>query len=60
MPKASIQDIFDEVESVFKGEKALARIIKMYLYQRYTGKNEEILVSISALWHPVDPRRADV
>ena len=38
VPKASIQDIFNEVESVFKGEKALARNVKMYLCQRYTGE----------------------
>ena len=38
VPKASIHDIFDGVESVFKNEKALARNVKMYLCQRYTGE----------------------
>lgn len=38
VPKASIQDIFDEVESVFKREKALKRNVKMYLCQRYTSE----------------------
>jgi len=38
VPKTSIQDIFDEVESVFKSEKALARNVKMYLCQKYTGE----------------------
>ncbi len=36
--KVSIQDIFDEVESVFRKEKALSRNVKMYLCQKYTGE----------------------
>jgi hypothetical protein len=36
--KSSIQDIFEEVELVFSNEKVLARNVKMYLCQRYTGK----------------------
>ena len=35
--KASMQDIFDEVESVFGKEPALGRNVKMFLSQRYTG-----------------------
>jgi REP-associated tyrosine transposase len=34
--KASMQDIFDEVESVFGKEPALGRSVKMFLSQRYT------------------------
>jgi DNA-directed RNA polymerase specialized sigma subunit len=34
--KASMQDIFDEVESVFGKEPALGRNVKMFLSQRYT------------------------
>ena len=37
--KASMQDIFDEVESVFGKEPALCRNIKMFLSQRYTCEN---------------------
>jgi REP element-mobilizing transposase RayT/predicted XRE-type DNA-binding protein len=36
--KASMQDIFKEVELVFTKDKVLARNVKMYLCQRYTGK----------------------
>ena len=36
--KASMQDIFEAVESVFPQDKALARNVKMYLCQKYTGK----------------------
>ena len=36
--KASMQDIFEEVELVFTEDKVLARNVKMYLCQRYTGK----------------------
>ncbi len=36
--KASMQDIFDEVESVFGKESALGRNVKMFLSQRYTGE----------------------
>jgi vacuolar-type H+-ATPase subunit I/STV1 len=36
--KTSIQDIFEEVELVFTKDKVLARNVKMYLCQRYTGK----------------------
>ncbi len=36
--KASMQDIFDEVESVFGKEPALGRNVKMFLSQRYTGE----------------------
>lgn len=35
--KASMQDIFDEVESVFGEQPALARNVKMYFCQKYTG-----------------------
>jgi putative transposase len=35
--KASMQDIFEEVEGVFTEDKAMARKVKMYLCQRYTG-----------------------
>ena len=35
--KASLQDIFDEVESVFGAEPALARNVKMFLCHKYTG-----------------------
>jgi len=37
--KASMQDIFDEVESVFGKEPALGRNVKMFLSHRYTGEN---------------------
>jgi len=43
--KASIQDIFDKVESVFGKEPSLGRNVKMFLSQRYTG---EKLKDISA------------
>jgi chromosomal replication initiation ATPase DnaA len=33
-----MQDIFDEVESVFGKEPALCRNVKMFLSQRYTGE----------------------
>ena len=36
--KASMPDIFDEVESVFEKDQGLARNIKLYLCQRYTGE----------------------
>ena len=36
--KASMQDIFDKVESVFGKESALGRNVKMFLSQRYTGE----------------------
>jgi len=36
--KASMPDIFDEVESVFEKDQVLARNIKLYLCQRYTGE----------------------
>lgn len=36
--KASMQDICDEVESVFGKESALGRNVKMFLSQRYTGE----------------------
>jgi REP element-mobilizing transposase RayT len=36
--KASMQDIFDKVESVFAEEPALARNVKMFLCQRYTSE----------------------
>ena len=36
--KTSIQDIFEEVELVFNKDKMMARTVKMYLCQRYTGK----------------------
>lgn len=36
--KTSIQDIFEEVELVFTKDKVMARNVKMYLCQRYTGK----------------------
>jgi len=36
--KAPIQDIFDEVKSVFGKEPALGRNVKMFLSQRYTGE----------------------
>jgi putative transposase len=36
--KASIKDIFEEVELVFGKDKVLSRNVKMYLCQRYTGK----------------------
>ncbi len=36
--KTSMQDIFEEVELVFTKDKVLARNVKMYLCQRYTGK----------------------
>jgi REP element-mobilizing transposase RayT len=35
--KVSLQDIFDEVESVFGAEPALGRNVKMFLCHRYTG-----------------------
>ena len=38
VPKISMQDIFDEVESVFRKEKGLSRNVKMYLCQKYTGE----------------------
>lgn len=36
--KPSMGDILDEVEYVFDGDRALARNIKLYLCQRYTGE----------------------
>ncbi|MDY6857630.1 MAG: hypothetical protein SWO11_23600 [Thermodesulfobacteriota bacterium] len=36
--KASLKDIFDEVESVFGKETALGRNVKMFLCHRYTGE----------------------
>jgi REP element-mobilizing transposase RayT len=36
--KVSMQDIFDEVESVFGKEPALCRNVKMFFSQRYTGE----------------------
>ena len=36
--KTSIQEIFEEVELVFTKDKILARNVKMYLCQRYSGK----------------------
>ncbi len=36
--KASMQDIFDEVESVLGKQPALVRNVKMFLCQRYTGE----------------------
>ena len=36
--KYTIQDIFEKVELAFTRDKALARNVKMYLCQRYTGK----------------------
>jgi len=36
--KASMQDIFETVESVVPQDKALARSVKMYLCRKYTGK----------------------
>ena len=33
-----MQDIFEAVELVFTQDKVLARNVKMYLCQRYTGK----------------------
>jgi len=36
--KASMQDIFEEVESVFGKESALGRNLKMFLSQRYTDE----------------------
>lgn len=33
-----MQNIFEEVELVFTGDKILARNAKMYLCKRYTGK----------------------
>ena len=43
--KASLKDIFDEVESVFGKEADLGRNVKMFLCRRYTG---EKLKSIGA------------
>jgi REP element-mobilizing transposase RayT len=45
--KTSIQDIFEEVELVFTKDKVLARNVKMYLCQRYTGKK---LKEIGGVW----------
>ena len=36
--KNSIQDLFEKVELVFNKDKVMARNVKMYLCQRYTGK----------------------
>ena len=36
--KASMQDIFEAVELVFTQDKVLARNVKMYFCQRYTGQ----------------------
>ena len=36
--KVSMPDIFDEVESIFEKDQVLARNIKLYLCQRYTGE----------------------
>jgi hypothetical protein len=36
--KTSLPDIFEELELVFSKDKVLARNVKMYLCQRYTGK----------------------
>ena len=37
--KASTQEIFEAVELAFSRDKALARNVKMYLSQKYTGKS---------------------
>jgi hypothetical protein len=39
-----MQDIFEEVELVFTKDKVLARNVKMYLCQRYTGKKLKEIV----------------
>ena len=36
--RVSMQDIFEEVELVFTDDEVLARNVKMYLCQRYTGE----------------------
>lgn len=36
--KVPIDDVFEIVESVFEGDPALARSVKMYLCQKYTGE----------------------
>ena len=36
--KASLKDIFDEVESLFGKEAALSRNVKLFLCQRYTDE----------------------
>ena len=41
--KVSVQDIFDEVEFVFGKESVLARNVKMYLCQRYTGEKLKVI-----------------
>ena len=41
--KVSLKDIFDEVESVFGKKVALARNIKMFLCQRYTGEKLKVI-----------------
>jgi len=38
VPKVSMQDIFNEVESVFRKEKALSRNVKMYLCEKHTSE----------------------
>ncbi|MDY7038199.1 MAG: hypothetical protein SV375_18810, partial [Thermodesulfobacteriota bacterium] len=41
--KASLKDIFDEVEAVFGKEVVLGRNIKMFLCQRYTGEKLKLI-----------------
>ena len=41
--KVSVQDIFDEVEFVFGKESVLARNVKMFLCQRYTGEKLKVI-----------------
>ncbi|MDY6857455.1 MAG: hypothetical protein SWO11_22675 [Thermodesulfobacteriota bacterium] len=41
--KASLKDIFGEVESVFGKEVVLGRNIKMFLCQRYAGEKLKII-----------------
>lgn len=38
VPNVSMQDVFDEVESVFGRDPALGKNVEMYLSQRYTGE----------------------
>ena len=41
--KVSVQDIFEEVGAVFGRESALARNVKIYLCQKYTGEKLKVI-----------------
>ena len=58
--KASLKDIFAEVESVFGKQASLGRNVKMFLCQRYTGEKLKDIGTYSGLENPGCPRHAGV